>query len=336
MQITSADSSGIFDQVRTEMKRPRNENVVQGRRSLPRSAIGLGIVVLGLPAALLIATNAGATAVAVPLATSTSFSVLAGSGVTNTGPTTISGDLGTYPTTTVTGANLLTINGTNHAGDGVTQLAKRDLVTAYDNAAGQGPTSPIAADLGGQTLAPGVYHSASSIGLTGTLTLNGGGDASSVFIFQAGSTLTTATSSQIVLTNGAQACNVFWQIGSSATLGTNSSFVGSVLALQSITVTTGVSISGRVLARNGAVTLDSDSITTQACAASTTPTTLATTSTSTGSTTTTTGSTTTTTRSTTTTIKSTGNAAPAGGGVTTTTTPSGFAKPPVTKAGFTG
>ncbi|HVB05237.1 MAG TPA: ice-binding family protein [Acidimicrobiales bacterium] len=221
------------------------------------------------PLSLLLSGPAGAAAVSVPLGTAESFGVLAGAGMTNTGPTTINGDVGTYPTTTETGTGSLTVNGTNHAGDAVTQQAKTDLVTAYGNAARQGPTSPVTADLGGQALTAGVYNSASSLGLTGTLTLNGQGNAGAVFVFQAGSTLTTASASQVVLINGAQSCNVFWQIGSSATLGTSSKFVGTVLALQSITVTTSVTVDGRVLARNGAVTLDSDTITASRCAAAT-------------------------------------------------------------------
>ena len=211
--------------------------------------------------------GASAAATAVPLGTADSFAVLAGAGITNTGPTTINGDIGTYPTTTITGGTLFTLNGTNHAGDGVTQTAKTDLVTAYNTAAGQGPTTPIAADLGGQILVSGVYNSASSIGLSGTLTLNAAGNPNAVFVFQAASTLTTASGSQVSLINGAQACNVFWQIGSSATLGTGSSFRGTILAMQSITATTGSTIIGRLLARNGAVTLDTNSITRPTCAA---------------------------------------------------------------------
>ena len=216
---------------------------------------------------LLVALVGGAQAAssAVPLGAADSFVVLAGAGVTNTGPTTLNGDLGTFPTTTITGAGSLTITGTNHAGDGVTQQAKTDLVTAFNNAAGQGPTSPIAADLGGQTLTAGVYNSSSSIGLTGALTLNAAGNPNAVFVFQAGSTLTTASGSQVVLTNGAQACNVYWQIGSSATLGTGSSFKGTSIAQASITVTTGASVEGRVLARDGAVTLDTNTITKPSC-----------------------------------------------------------------------
>ncbi len=223
------------------------------------------------------ALRADAAPVAVGLGTATSFAVLAGSGITNTGPTTINGDLGTYPTTSITGAGSLTVTGTNHGGDAVTQGAKTDLVTAYNTAAGEGPTSPIVADLGGQTLTPGIYNSGSSIGLTGALTLNGGGDPNAVFVFQAGSTLTSASASHVNLTNGAQSCNVFWQVGSSATLGTASSFRGTIVALTDITVTTGVTIDGRVLARNGAVTLDTDTITKPTCAtpSSTTTTTTA-------------------------------------------------------------
>jgi hypothetical protein len=237
----------------------------RAKRLRRNATTALGLLVLASLLALTLARASGAAATAVPLGAAGSFGVLAGAGITNTGPTTITGDVGTFPTTTVTGSASMTINGTNHAGDGVTQQAKTDLVTAYNNAAAQGPTNPIVADLGGQSLPPGVYNSASSIGLTGALTLNAGGDPNAVFVFQAGSALTTASASSVVLTNGAQACNVFWEIGSSATLGTGSSFRGTVIALQSITVTTGVSIDGRVLARNGAVTLDTDTISRSAC-----------------------------------------------------------------------
>jgi Ice-binding-like len=235
------------------------------------------LFVLGL--LLTLVSGAAAAATAVPLGTADSFAVLAGSGITNTGPTTVNGDLGTYPTTTITGTGSLTVTGSNHAGDAVTQSAKNDLVSAYNTAAGEGPTSPIVADLAGQTLTSGVYNSASSIGLTGALTLDAGGNPNAVFVFQAGSTLTTGSASQVNLINGAQSCNVFWQIGSSATLGTGSTFRGTILALTSITVTTGVTIDGRVLARNGAVTLDTDTITKPTCAApaATTATTSATT-----------------------------------------------------------
>ena len=208
----------------------------------------------------------------VGLGTAASFVVLAGAGTTNTGPTTLNGDIGTFPTTTMSGVGSLTINGTNHGGDAVTQQAKTDLIAAYTNAAGQGPTSPIVANLGGQTLLPGVYNSASSIGLTGNLILDGGGNPNAVFIFQAGSTLTTASGSLVSMINGAQSCNLFWQIGSSATLGTGSSFQGTIIALDSITLTTGATIVGRALARNGAVTMDTNTISRSTCAAPPAPT----------------------------------------------------------------
>lgn len=242
---------------------------LSGRKRPRLRVASLTVLVALFAAGLLVAFVAGAqaSATAVPLGTADSFAVLAGSGITNTGSTALSGDIGTYPTTTMTGTASITVTGTNHGGDAVTQGAKRDALNAYNIAAGEGPTSPIAADLGGQTLTAGVYNSGSSIGLTGTLTLDGGGNADAVFVFQAGSSLTTASGSKITLQNGAQACNVFWQVGSSATLGTGSTFVGSVLAQTSITVTTGVTVQGRVLAGNGAVTLDTDTISKPSCAA---------------------------------------------------------------------
>ena len=237
------------------------------RRSRAGTA-GLTMTVLALTGGLVAAlTGTAVAATPVPLGTADSFVVLAGSGITNTGPTTLNGDLGSFPTTTITGTSTLTVNGTNHGGDGVTQQAKTDLTTAYINAAGQTPSTPIAGDLGGKTLVAGVYNSASSIGLTGALTLDGAGNPNAVFIFQAGSSLTTASGSSVVLINGAQPCNVFWQVDSSATIGTGSQFVGSILALTSITVTTGATIEGRALARNGAVSLASNTISRPSCAA---------------------------------------------------------------------
>jgi RNA polymerase sigma factor (sigma-70 family) len=198
---------------------------------------------------------------AIGLGASASYGVLSGAGITNTGATTISGDIGAFPTLAITGLASLLLTGSNQAGNATTQQAKLDLATAYAAAAGKPATAPITADLGGRTLTPGVYGSASSVGITGTLTLDGQGDPDAVFVIEAGSTLTTASASQIVLTGGARSCNVFWQVGSSATLGTGSTFRGTILALTSITVTTGVAVDGRLLARNGAITLDSDAIT---------------------------------------------------------------------------
>ena len=270
-----------------------------------KARAALVAAVFFVPVVLVSLSGSAQAATAVSLGAADSFVVLAGSGITNTGPTTLNGDMGTHPTTTITGSSSITITGTNQAGNGVTQSAKTDLVTAYNSAAGQTSTNAISADLGGQTLTAGVYTSASSIGLTGALTLNAAGDANAVFIFQAGSTLTTASGSSVVLTNGAQACNVFWQVGSSATIGTSSSFRGTILALTSITLTTSATVEGRVLARNGAVTMDTNTITRPSCTVvvpTTTTTTVAATTTTVAATTTTVAATTTTVVATTTTV----------------------------------
>ncbi|MFA7309853.1 MAG: ice-binding family protein [Candidatus Paceibacterota bacterium] len=203
----------------------------------------------------------------VDLGTAGSFAILAGSTVTNTGPTVINGDLGLSPGTSVTGFPPGIVNGTQQITNAAAAQAEADLGTAYNAASGQSVgTVSISGDLGGQTLTPGLYNSASSLGLTGTLTLDGQGNPNAVFIFQIGSALTTASGSRVNLVNGAQACNVVWQIGSSATLGTNSIFKGTILALTSATLTTGAAVEGRVLARNGAVTLDTSVVSKATCA----------------------------------------------------------------------
>ena len=265
-------------------------------------------------AVTLLAGNAASAAQApVGLGTAGSFAVLAGSGITNTGPTTITGDVGTFPTPSETGFGSVTLTGTNHDADAVTQQAKNDLVTAYNSAAGRTPAASEPVQLGGLTLDPGAY-TGGTFQITGTLTLNAHGDPSAVFIFEVGSTLTTASNSAVALINGASPCNVYWQLGSSGTLGTATSFVGTIIALTSITATTGTSVRGRLLARNGAVTLDTTTINTGGCAAGgTTTTALAATTTTAGATTTTPGATTTT--------AANGGATSIPGAVTTTTAP---------------
>jgi hypothetical protein len=207
----------------------------------------------------------------VGLGTAAAYSVIGGVSVSNTGASTLAGDLGLSPgnASSITGFPPGIVAGATNAANGPSLQAQTDLTTAYNTAAGEGPTTAVAADLAGQTLTPGIYNSASSLGLSGALTLNGAGNPNSLFVFQAGSTLTTGSASSVNLINGAQACNVYWQVGSSATLGTGSTFRGNILAMQSITVTTGVSVIGRALARNGSVTLDTDTFTAPAC---TTPT----------------------------------------------------------------
>ena len=233
-----------------------------------RAAAAVVLLTAGSGGLLLAASTASAAAVPVPLGTATSFAVIAGTTVTSATPSTVSGDIGLSPGTSVTGAFVQT-NGTQHVNDTLAQNAQTDLTAAYLNAAAQSPTTSVVGNLSGQTLGPGVYGSASSLLLSGTvpLTLDGANNPSSVFVIKAGSTLTTGTGSSIVLTRGAQACNVFFQVGSSATLGTSSTFQGSVLALESITATTGATVVGRLLARNGAVTLDGNTITRPSCAA---------------------------------------------------------------------
>lgn len=234
-------------------------------RTITGAALGLGGVI-----ALVLATQpAVAIGTAVPLGTTASYSVLGGQSVTNTGPTVLDGDVGVSPGTSITGFPPGVALGDTHAANAHALQAQSDLTIAYDDAAGQAPDAPIVDDLGGQTLTPGVYNASSSAGITGTLTLDGEGDPNAVFVFQIGSTLTTASASTVALLNEAQACNVFWQIGSSATLGTNTTFVGTIMALTSISVTTGTTVDGRALARNGSVTLDTNTFTSSACATAT-------------------------------------------------------------------
>jgi len=227
------------------------------------------ITAMGLVAGIVGAPVASAASVQAPvgLGTATSFAVLAGAAVTNTGPSVISGDLGVSPGTAVTGFPPgLVSNGTIHSADAVAAQAQADLTTAYNDAAGRTPRDAVPPDLGGLTLLPGVYNRATTMGLTGTVTLNAQGNPNAVFIFQAGSSLITASNSTVALINGASPCNVYWQVGSSATLGTDTTFVGSILALTSASVQTGATVDGRVLARNGQVSLDTNRITRPNCA----------------------------------------------------------------------
>ena len=202
------------------------------------------------------------------LGTSQRFGVLGASAVTNTGLTVVNGDLGVSPGSAITGFPPGIVNGTIHQTDAVAAQAQADATTAYNTLAGLACNTVLTGqDLGGLTLTPGVYCFSSSAQLTGTLTLNAQGNPNAVFVFQIASTLTTASNSSVQIINGGQLCNVFWQIGSSATLGTNTSFIGSILALASVTLNTGATLSGRALALNGAVTLDSNKITaTTSCA----------------------------------------------------------------------
>lgn len=230
------------------------------------------VVLFASPAAVMAAEST------VNLGTAASFAVLAGTTITNTGPSTIGGSVGgnagVSPGTSVTGFPPGTVSdGTLHSADAAALQAQADLATAYNDAASRAVTADLSGqDLGGLTLTAGVYKFSSSAQLTGTLILDAQGDPEAVFIFQIGSTLTTASSSAVSLINGARFCRVFWQVGSSATLGTNTEFVGHIFALTSIAAQTGATVQGQLLARNGAVTLDNNTITNGVCAA-TSPTT---------------------------------------------------------------
>ena len=216
--------------------------------------VGVGMVLVPAGAATADTTINGP----VNLGTATPYGVLGASAVSNTGPSFVTGDLGLSPQTSVTGFPPGTLVGAQHVADAVADQAQIDLTTAYTVAASLTPSTSGLGDLVDLSLTPGVY-SGQELSLSGDLTL--AGSASSIWIFQAASTLITGSGSNIILTGGANACNVFWQVGSSATLGTSSTFVGTILANQSITATTLATVSSRLLADNGAVTLDSNVIT---------------------------------------------------------------------------
>lgn len=226
---------------------------------------------LAIAAVITLLFGASASAQTAPsLGSAESFAVLGGSTVTNTGPSVITGDLGVSPGSAVTGFPPGTVTGTIHAADATALAAQNSAITAYNSLASQACTLDLTGqDLGGMTLVPGVYCFSTSAQLTGTLTLNAQGNPAAVFIFRMGSTVTTASGSLVTAINGGNACNVFWQVGSSATIGTATTFAGNILAVTSITLNTGASVTGRALARNGAVTLDTNSITPVTCAAAT-------------------------------------------------------------------
>jgi hypothetical protein len=240
--------------------------------------LGRGALVGGLAllVAVAVALPASAAEAPVGLGTLASYGVLGASAVTNTGSSVVTGNVGVSPGSAVTGFPPgVVVGGTIHATDADAAAAQAAATTAYDDAAGRATTAAVGADIGGQTFGPGVYTASSTLGVTGTASLDAKGDPSAVFVFQVGSALTTASASSIALLNGAQACNVFWKVTSSATLGTASTFVGTLVALADVTATTGAAIDGRLVARTGAVTLDNNRITAPVCAASSTATTTA-------------------------------------------------------------
>lgn len=226
--------------------------------------LALSLAACGLPLDGAAASTSSRALVSVrpSLGVAAGFAVLGASTVTCTNASAVTGDVGVSPGTAITGFNPdCTITGTIHAGDAVAAQAHHDLVTAYNGLAALACEHNLTGqDLGGQTLAPGVYCFNSSVGITGQLTLDAGGDANAIWVFQIGSTITTASNASVVMAGGGQPCNAFWQVGSSATLGTGTAFQGNVLAYASITLTSGTSLTGRALALNAAVTMDHNTV----------------------------------------------------------------------------
>jgi hypothetical protein len=204
------------------------------------------------------------------MGTAEPFAVLSGLGITSTGRTTVNGDIGTFPNAAMSVSGPLILNGTDHRGDGVTQQAKLDLTAAYLDAAGQAPgdMTTVSADLAGQTLTPGVYFKGDGLEINGPvpLTLDAQSNPNAVFVFRSGSHLITQPGTRVNLINGATACNVFWQVTSDTTLGVNSTFRGTILTLTNSSLNTGATLEGSVFSRNGAVTLDQNTILRPACA----------------------------------------------------------------------
>ena len=205
----------------------------------------------------------GTSQAIVPLAGTANLAILAGSGITNTGATNITGDIGLNPGTSVGGFPPGILVGTQHINDAIATQAKLDLTTAYNDAAGRTSTDivTLSGNIGGLTLTPGLYKSTSSLAVSsGDLTFDAKGNTNGVFIIQIASTLTTTSGRQVILSGGASASNIFWQVGSSATFGTTSVFKGTVMAMQSITFNTGATLDGRALARTGAITMAGNTI----------------------------------------------------------------------------
>lgn len=199
------------------------------------------------------------------LGNASGFTVLAASTITNTGATVVTGDLGLYAGTSVTGFPPGSVIGTQHITDAAAQNAQTAANSAYTGFNGLTPTGSVGADIGGTTITPGIYTVSSSLGITGTVTLNGGGNPNAVFVFLIPSTFIPATSAVVSLTNGAQAGNVYWIVGSSATLSTGSNTKGNIIAQTSVTLNTNAQLTGRAFALTGAVTMDTNNITGAPC-----------------------------------------------------------------------
>jgi hypothetical protein len=222
-----------------------------------------GLIIALAVAVMFVGQDATAAQAPVALGSAATFGVLAATAVTTIPTTTVNGDLGVSPDNTVTGSPI--VNGTMHLDDPIAAQAQLDLTTAYNDAAGRPGGAAASGNLGGLTLFPGLYTSATSMEISsGDLTLDAQGDPNAVWIFQMGTTFITTVGRQVILIGGAQAANIFWQVGSSATLGGNSIMQGNILAYTSITMQTGATLEGRALAENGLVALDANTITVRA------------------------------------------------------------------------
>ena len=199
----------------------------------------------------------------VVLGSTATLAVLAGASITSTGATTVTGDMGLSPGSSIGGFPPGILNGTQHINNAASDQAKLDLTTAYNDLAGRTSTDivTLSGNIGGLTLTPGLYKSTSSLAISsGDLTFDAKGNADAIFIIQIATTLTTTSGRKVILSGGALASNIFWQVGSSATFGTTSVFKGTVLAMQSITLNTGASVDGKVLARTGSITMAANTI----------------------------------------------------------------------------
>ena len=241
-------------------------NPIHLRRAGRAAVLAVVFAFVAIPAA------AQAALSPVDLGTAGPFVVLGGAEVTNTGTSVLNGDLGVAPGTSLTGFDTAVVNGATHNNDGVANQAQADLTTAYDVAAGQTPATDLTgSDLGGQILTAGAYNYTSDAQLTGTVTFDAENNPDAQFVVQVGSQLTTASASRVELARGASPCNIFWQIGTSAVLDTTTVFRGNLMALASISLNNGATVFGRLLARNGTVSLINNVIDGSECGTSTTP-----------------------------------------------------------------
>ena len=238
---------------------PYTASITSGAKNVPGTALANDYVwtftTVTIPNVITVQTKVLAT---VPLAGASNFAILAGSAITSTGATSVTGDLGLSPGSSVGGFPPGILNGTKYINDPIATQAKLDLIAAYIDAAGRTSTDivTLSGNIGGLTLTPGLYKSTSSLAISsGDLTFDAKGNANAVFIIQIASSLTTTSGRKVILSGGALASNIFWQVGSSATFGTTSVFKGTVLAMQSITFNTGAKLDGRGLAINGGVTM---------------------------------------------------------------------------------